>query len=364
MNSKLYFKNLDSIRFFAAFLVFISHTYAYPLLLHWHLNLIGRLGVLIFFVLSGFLITYLLLKEHEENGCISLKKFYIRRVLRIWPLYFFSILLTLIIYHTVLRQLHVSYGNFVQYITFLSNFDLISLMKHDIYMLVPMSLRVTWSVSVEEQFYLFWPLLFVFFPRKLWSIPIIIVLVLSTSFRFINRTDSLLLDYHTCGVLTALAIGGAYAFLIKRNIRFRSFFESTNTSTHLISFIITFFLFRNLSTGWLQEIFIEVAFGFIITAQAITKKQSILNLSNIKFARNFGKYTYAIYMLHPIALAVVNDLLLRLKLSDTAHFVMILDIVLGFGITILMAMLSYHFCETPFLKLKEKFTFSENKAYL
>src|SRR5690349_20307522 len=96
--NKIYFKNLDSIRFIAAMMVFLQHgislSYRYLPIKNtvWEklLNTIsnGGTGVSIFFVLSGFLITYLLISEHELKTKISLKNFYIRRVLRIWPLYF------------------------------------------------------------------------------------------------------------------------------------------------------------------------------------------------------------------------------------------------------------------------------------
>jgi len=322
----------------------------------WSLRGLGRLGVLIFFVLSGFLITYLLLCEYEENGFISVKKFYIRRVLRIWPLYFFSIILALIIYHYLFGQAHPYYHSLLLYFTFLSNFDVVNALKENVLMQIPSSLRVTWSISVEEQFYLLWPLLFAFIPKKRWSIPILIVLLFSSVFRFMERNDTATLEFHTFSVLVALAIGGGYAYMIKQNISFRSFFESTNTVTHLFSFIVAFFLYRYFFRGWMQEIVIEIVFGFIIASQALTKKRSILNLSNIKFATNFGKYTYAIYLLHPIALALVDHALIKFNLVREAYPVIVLEVIMGFTLTMIFAMASYRFLETPFLRMKEKFT--------
>ena len=99
---KIYFKNLDGIRFIAALLVLFHHAYylkrnyspGYAFINSCSENL-GRIGVNLFFVLSGFLISYLLLVEKDSTGTVSYKNFYIRRILRIWPLYLgYGLLLT------------------------------------------------------------------------------------------------------------------------------------------------------------------------------------------------------------------------------------------------------------------------------
>src|SRR5688572_27055191 len=98
---KIYFPNLNGLRFIAAFLVIIHHIEQLKSFSnidnYWgtvpFIDIIGKLGVVLFFVLSGFLITYLLLAEERSFKRISIVKFYIRRMLRIWPLYFLIILL-------------------------------------------------------------------------------------------------------------------------------------------------------------------------------------------------------------------------------------------------------------------------------
>ena len=94
-SNKVFFPNLEGLRFFAFFVVFINHAFASLgyynpsktfVFVRTHFLLNGNLGVSFFFVLSGFLITYLLLKEKELTGKINIKNFYLRRVLRIWPL--------------------------------------------------------------------------------------------------------------------------------------------------------------------------------------------------------------------------------------------------------------------------------------
>ena len=105
MNKKqIFFPGLNGLRFFAALFVLITHLELFKHLNGfpdiWNNPLIlsfGSIGVDLFFVLSGFLITYLLLAEKGATGDISLKQFYIRRMLRIWPLYFFIVFLTFLI---------------------------------------------------------------------------------------------------------------------------------------------------------------------------------------------------------------------------------------------------------------------------
>src|SRR5271154_1425495 len=140
---KLFFKNLDSIRFIAALMVYLQHGMSQSYL---YLDIKGTVwgkllmtissggtGVSIFFVLSGFLITYLLIAEDETKGVISVKNFYIRRVLRIWPLFFAVIFFSFFLYPQLkaLFDLNSPSGaNFLYHVTFLSNFDVMNITKN------------------------------------------------------------------------------------------------------------------------------------------------------------------------------------------------------------------------------------------
>lgn len=371
---KLYFKNLDSVRFIAAFMVLLQHcvspSYKYLGIDNSFLGKIlntvsnGGTGVSIFFVLSGFLITYLMICEYEVNGKISLRNFYIRRVLRIWPLYYLVIAFSFLLYpflKSIIGMNNPLSSNISYYLTFLSNFDVIHIHKfyprND-----AMSQGITWSVSVEEQFYLFWPLIFILLPKKLWGYSILLVIAGSVVFRVLNNNDSEILYFHTLSVLSDLGIGGLFAYLIKKYKRFRELFENCSSWIHAILFAASFCLllwgtsiFSFKYSNALSRIFISLSFALIISAQAITKMKSKLNLGNFSFANKWGKYTYGIYLIHPIAFTII-DVLIRITHLPIDNFIGSFGIgIVGIVFTLFLSKISFYYYESGFLKLKNKF---------
>ena len=121
---------------------------------------LGRLGVSIFFVISGLLITWLMIREREATGTFSLGNFYVRRALRILPVYWVLLLVV-----AVLRAdqvIAISWNDILRALTFTHNYPN-ALHRPSYY---SWWLGHTWSISVEEQFYLFWPSLFFFLPKR------------------------------------------------------------------------------------------------------------------------------------------------------------------------------------------------------
>ncbi|MEI6185180.1 MAG: acyltransferase, partial [Bacteroidota bacterium] len=161
-----FFPNLQIVRGIAALLVVLNHIYSkevfFPSIItqpfeHWFVNF-GVTGLTIFFCLSGFLITNILLNQKQVTKTIHIRSFYINRILRIWPLYFFLIILGQFILPLVMES-NFEGGNihsfFMQksllYLAFLPNYVFFIFQPHNPY------IDVTWSIGVEEQFYLFWP---------------------------------------------------------------------------------------------------------------------------------------------------------------------------------------------------------------
>jgi len=374
-NKTIYFKNLDTIRFIAALMVFLGHavspSYQYLPIKNsiWEKLLFaisnGGTGVSIFFVLSGFLITYLLINEYEFANKISLRNFYIRRILRIWPLYFLIIVFSFVIYPTMKSLIGLNNpigSNMLYHLVFLSNFDVINIEKN-CFGSDAMSQNITWSVSIEEQFYLFWPLIFVLFPRKLWLYLIVFVILASLLFRVLNSNDEIILYFHTFSVLLDLGIGGLLAFLIKSNEKIKRFFEGSGTFVHIsffmISFILIFwsdFLFSFNYGSAVGRFFISTSFALIISAQAMTKMESKLSLSNVTIASNLGKYTYGIYLIHPIAMTLV-DVFARISKVPQNNFINLIALsIVSFSLTLLLSKLSFKYYESLFLFYKRKFT--------
>jgi peptidoglycan/LPS O-acetylase OafA/YrhL len=307
-SQKVYFENLDTIRFYAALMVFIQHAISNSFeylpngdsILNRLLKIIsnGSLGVIIFFILSGFLITYLLIKEYQSQHKISLKKFYLKRILRIWPLYYAVTLFSFVIYpilKTALGYPNNSESNIFYHLTFLSNFDVINIQAY-----CPgndtMIQNITWSVSIEEQFYLFWPLIFVLFRKKNWSILILILIIYSLCFRLYFSSNISIIYFHTLSILLYMALGGLTAYLCIYNSIVKTFFENSSTKTHLFLFtallVLLFFnkeLFSSEYGSTISTLSISLLLSAIIAAQSLTKRDSILNLGKMRFAKKNGK---------------------------------------------------------------------------
>jgi peptidoglycan/LPS O-acetylase OafA/YrhL len=173
VNNKVHFPNLDGLRFLCCLVVMVFHFElmkeiafsGYSSFID-SFHFIGVQDVSLFFVLSGFLIGYLLLKEKQETGGINIKKYYFRRALRIWPLYYLVILLGFLLFPYLAEKWNMSaLGINSPY----KNIDFILCLLF----LQPgtklIAIGATWSVRVEELFYIFEPLLLKKTKKYLWS---------------------------------------------------------------------------------------------------------------------------------------------------------------------------------------------------
>lgn len=183
--NKIYYKNLQGLRFLCFLSVFFYHSFCtnynniknsntYLFVIRFFEN--GNLGVNVFFVLSGFLITSLLIEEKKHNSKISIFKFWMRRILRIWPLYFICVFFGFYIFPLIKLAFGVipnESATLLHYLTFTNNFEIIKKGLPDASIL-----GVLWSIAIEEQFYLIWPFIF-YFHKK--TIPIIICILICIS---------------------------------------------------------------------------------------------------------------------------------------------------------------------------------------
>ncbi len=168
MNKDRYYKpELDILRLVAFLFVFFTHRMdlapidAATNYWGYHISLVGVFGVPLFFFLSAFLITELLTKEQDQFGTINIKSFYIRRILRIWPLYFSFFFGIVFITHFSKNFGFVTTNNLLAYCFFYGNWYIIFHQWLPCYPLNPL-----WSISVEEQFYLLLPLILYYLGKK------------------------------------------------------------------------------------------------------------------------------------------------------------------------------------------------------
>ncbi len=305
----------------------------------------GKYGVVVFFALSGFLITCLLLRE-KEKGLVQIKKFYLRRILRIWPLYYFYIGLAFLSY-LIFR---VGYPGYVlpYYLFFSAN--------------VPYILRVPlpfaqhyWSLAAEEQFYLFWPWIAGRIKIRLLTVVLTLIALLifiKLFWHFVLKSDfaQIFVDafpFH------CMMIGGAGAILYQQsNKRFLTVTDNRFSQAVAWLFIVAVAINRFHIASVLDPEIIAIVTVVVIIGQ-INQKNRLINLEQKAF--DFvGKISYGIYIYHPLLIFLLAKLIAPLRLPLPLKYALVLLSVVG-G-TIAVAWLSYTYFEHYFLKLKERFT--------
>ncbi|MFM7054746.1 MAG: acyltransferase family protein [Bacteroidota bacterium] len=364
-----YFENLDGLRAIAAFAVVFAHIsswFEFPdtlpfkalkFLLYFNGTHGGRFGVIFFFVLSGFLITYLMFIEKSKTGHFKLGKFYVRRALRIWPLYFFSLIIGFVLYPMAIGisgPVHHENANWEWYSLFIANFD-------HIYNGFPTAniLGVHWSVCVEEQFYLLWPLVFIAAGSSKHFPWVCIGLVLSSEiFHALVGSKVHGGDYHFISCVRYLSIGGLlawFAFYHRPKLEELLSRISKQKTRLFYALCITIMLLEIPITmifpGYkkLFHLIPMLFFAFVIAEQNFGKN-SFFKISSIPLLTWLGKISYSIYLLHMVAINIIF-----LLFTNSSDFV-IAKAISAVLLTVLISNLSYKFIESPFLKLKNKFS--------
>lgn len=368
--TKIFFENLDGLRFLCFLSVFLFHSFyteydwvesnrVYKFIVQ-YLFSNGNLGVNFFFVISGFLITFLLLKEKEVNGQINLKNFWLRRILRIWPLFYFCVFFGFIIF----PYLKLYFGqepnetaNWVYYVSFLNNFDFIKNGLPDASIL-----GVLWSVAIEEQFYFVWPIILYILPKNKYWIAFITVLLGCIIFRAIYINDYIVLEHHTLSCVGDLVVGAMGAWLINEKKRFRSFIENMSKEQILILYVlmVVIFLYRkdllmsNAIIRTVERPMVAVVILFIILEQCFSKN-SLFKMKDFKLMSKFGVISYGLYCLQFVGILITLTIARAMELDYHTWQVVFLEMPVSLILTIILAQLSYRFYEKPFLKLKERF---------
>ncbi|WP_215238943.1 acyltransferase family protein [Dyadobacter helix] len=349
----IYLPGLNGFRAIAAVSVLVSHIlqseFSGPILNIGFRLPLGEFGVTLFFVISGFLITYLLLRE-REIGEISISWFYFRRVLRIWPLYYSYIFIWLIVW---MFQGDNKFGfsrSIYWYIFFSANIPFIF---HQSILVI----GHLWSIGVEEQFYIFWPWVVKFSRNKLFVYSWFFFLsffILKILFWYFLGKESF--SYRALSVTRfhCLVVGAIGAFHYNGFLVIVVSWIS-NRITQIAAWSLFFLIglgFIRISAPIAHEFFAFISLVLIIGQ--ITARNRIINLENSVF--NFiGKISYGIYVIHPLIILLITPLLKGVKMGNV--FLWSLIYCLGISIvTIVLAYLSFRYLERPFLIYKLRFS--------
>jgi peptidoglycan/LPS O-acetylase OafA/YrhL len=369
MESRIYFRNLGALRFFAAIAVIFHHVEQYkywaglPNL--WGSTVIDALGtkaVSFFFVLSGFLISYLLMEENQKTGTISVKDFYIRRILRIWPVYYIVVILCLFVIPNVLDT------SFLGIETYDSKFTWKALL---LLFIVPNVLRVyapnivggnqLWSIGVEEQFYIVWPVLFRSFIRNLVrfllvfiAIKFVITVILDV---LVNTQGGLVLSaisrFWVLLKIEQMAIGALGAWAIHAQKRGITTFMY-HRSTWYMSLFGLASLFVLPFHHWTMS-YTEAVVFLLVIVNLSTNPSIKISMEHPLLTR-LGNISYGIYMYHTLCVTLCIYALKNFGMLDSSPVIFNLMMYMGSIIlTLIVAFLSYELIEKKFLNLKERF---------
>lgn len=380
--ARIFFPNLDGLRFVSFFVV---------LLYHGHLSIFsylkdadpavysvveficrhGNLGVNFFFVLSGFLITYLLIKEKEITGRIHIPNFYVRRVLRIWPLYYLCVIVGFIGF-AMLKKMSgeplIENADPWYYIFFAANFDIMHTWPEKPDALL---LSVLWSVAVEEQFYLTWPLILSIVPFRYFKFVFPSIILFSLVFRAMHTGDNehefAIRYFHTFSVIGDMALGGMFAYLVSYENKFKTYIAEMPKAMigliYALTLSVTLFKDSIFVPGVpviFERLVIAFFFGLIILEQNYAK-HSLFKMGKFPTISKLGIYTYGLYCLHFLGLYFAIKIMNILRLNGSLSWVAFSMFALALVISVIISLLSYHLYEKWFLRFKDKFAFIVKK---
>jgi len=362
----VYFPNLNGLRFVAALLVIVHHIEQQQLYLgratYYKVPAVQRIGdegVTLFFVLSGFLITYLLLLEQEQFGQVAVGKFYGRRALRIWPLYYAVVLLGLLVVLYDAGQNATAINHWFEkaalYAFFLPNAAVV------LYGGLPYAVQA-WSIGTEEQFYLIWPWLVRWAGRRILSAVGGVLLVLLLAKRLV------VFGFHTAQPDPGPVLSFAFNFLY--------YFRLEGLVIGAVPAVLLFqrrdAVLRRLIARPVQWLVLLVVISLLAWGQQFSLHEEvyatlfavlILNLAaaqrpiirlEARWLDYLGKLSYGLYMLHPIVIALVLHFFGPWADTQVSWLRWLLTLLATLGLSVLLAMLSYHGLEQPFMRRKAR----------
>jgi peptidoglycan/LPS O-acetylase OafA/YrhL len=361
---RFYWPELDCLRFFAFLAVFVHHTFAHEADYYAARQIpfgafiasaarAGSFGVDLFFLLSAYLITELLFREKEQFGSVHLKSFYVRRMLRIWPLYFLAVVIGVVL--PLLDPNQKFPLRYVAAFLLLAGNWIISLAGFPQSVMNPL-----WSVSFEEQFYLIWPALISRARRARTALLASgLLLVVAEASRLVllkyarQRHSEVEIFTNTFTRLDPLALGIATAVILrKKQIEMRGLWRLSCAMLGAVVWLFAGHYFR-LTLAFMLIGYPAMALGSWLIFM------SVFGLGVApRWLRYLGKISYGLYVFHMLALYLAEKMIGGYA-RNWGKFIIFWW--LGLALTMGMAALSYRFYESPFLRLKERFAFVRSR---
>lgn len=370
MNNKeiqqFYHPELDGLRFVAFLLVFIHHAPFIATSKLWTtLHEYGWIGVDIFLCLSSFLITKLLIREFQDTKAINFKYFYIRRILKIWPLYFAFVFFTTI-YSYVNQLSGFSWLRVFGMVTFTDNIMAVISGKYNHFF----AFVHLWTISFEEQFYFIAPFLTIFLINKIDKIKLVYLLSAIFIGNIIRAIFLILKIEHPAIWVFPLTHFESILFGI-----FLAFFHLSSNKPQRTNYWVVFIVgiiclitttrFPNLESGdWslmLTYPLIGIGSGLIISAVLNGNIKMITNVLMHKTVSYLGKISYGLYVFHILGLTLADYFYKTFSTSNNLNFYVIIVGMFGLIFNILLSIASYNLLEMPFLKLKDDFSLIKSR---
>ena len=361
--SRFYRPELDVLRFGAFLLVFLRHIAVpkqYPMLAA--ICSSGRAGVCVFFLLSAFLITELLEREASATHRIDLRAFYLRRILRVWPLYFAALLLArLIDWHA--PHLQMSNERLIASVLLAGNW-------YTYFHGFPFSFAIVlWSISVEEQFYLLWPSIrrFLGSTALLWaSILTFPVSYATLVWLALSGHLDLQMWVNTFVQLQFFGAGALLALQLRRSVpEFRHTIRLSMLMAGVCTLIVgQCFVHDRSELPGAPTVVLEYSMMLAASLLIFLSAYNFAPLRKAKGLIYLGKISYGLYVFQNLGLRVAlrpANWLARHTRVSADLFDGFRD-VLGLAVTIMLAALSYRFFEAPFLRLKERFVIIRTRS--
>ncbi|HEY8691015.1 MAG TPA: acyltransferase [Chitinophagaceae bacterium] len=367
MQDRLFFKNLDALRFLAFLGVFTSHTL--PIYSSAQsVNIIdilisafsfSYLGVPFFFTLSSFLITYRLLEDHKKINDIQLLKFYLKRGLRIWPGYFLLILICFLLIPNLFTALNLekpTLPNILPFIFFWSNFYMIDYGVNFI-----SALTILWSLAIEEQFYIFWGLMLKYCRRYL--IPLILILLAGSLifcyyYLYVWHNKAMNLKIHSLYALPDFCFGALIAIICQgRKNNFTFLKRLSNLFYASVYFLlITFFVTQNTGITHFDIIasmvFNSICYALILFDQTFNDSR-IFNAGKFKTINYLGRISYGLYIYHLLIASFMIKVFYFFN-AGQPFYKSLFQAAITLLTTIFISHISFRYFESYFLKLKDR----------